>query len=84
VETEENQTQVSLSSHRPWKSLLDFHIPTEPITFPFFPPETNQKNHRKEPSGPPSLLHPFRLILGLENAEATPKKADQFSRQAYG
>jgi hypothetical protein len=28
VDAEENQRQVSLSAHRPWKSLRDFHIPT--------------------------------------------------------
>jgi hypothetical protein len=28
VESEENQTAVSLPSHRPWKSLRDSHIPT--------------------------------------------------------
>jgi hypothetical protein len=28
MDTEENQEQVSLSAHRPWKSRCDFHIPT--------------------------------------------------------
>jgi hypothetical protein len=27
-DAEENQTQVSLSAHSPWKSLRDSHIPT--------------------------------------------------------
>jgi hypothetical protein len=30
VDAEENQPQVSLSAHRPWKSLRDSHIPTAP------------------------------------------------------
>jgi hypothetical protein len=30
MESEENQKQVSLSSHSPWKSLCDSHIPTAP------------------------------------------------------
>ena len=32
VENEENQPQVSLFSHRPWKSLRASHIPTAPTT----------------------------------------------------
>jgi len=32
MESEENQTQVSLSSHSPWKSLRDSHIPSTPTT----------------------------------------------------
>ena len=47
VENEENQNQVSLVFHRPWKSLRDSHIPTTPTTIlPF--PNQNQKT-RKEP-----------------------------------
>jgi hypothetical protein len=30
MDAEENQTQVSLSAHSPWKSLRDSHIPTAP------------------------------------------------------
>jgi hypothetical protein len=30
MESEENQKRVSLSSHSPWKSLCDSHIPTAP------------------------------------------------------
>jgi len=30
MEREENQKRVSLSSHSPWKSLRDSHIPTAP------------------------------------------------------
>ncbi len=36
VDAEENQQQVSLSAHRPWKSLRDSHIPTAPMTIPLF------------------------------------------------
>jgi len=32
VDQEENQTQVSLLAHRPWKSLRDSHIPTASAT----------------------------------------------------
>ena len=32
VDAEENQQQVSLSAHRPWKSLRDYHIPTASTT----------------------------------------------------
>jgi len=35
MESEENQNQVSLASHSPWKSLRDSHIPTAPTTSPF-------------------------------------------------
>jgi hypothetical protein len=34
VGNEENQNQVSLLSHRPWKSLRDSHIPTAPMMVP--------------------------------------------------
>jgi len=47
VDAEENQRQVSLRAHRPWKSLRDSHIPTAPTkqgksgkpkaAFPLFP-----------------------------------------------
>jgi WD40 repeat protein len=36
VESLENQTQVFHSSHRPWKSLRDFHIPTASTTRSLF------------------------------------------------
>lgn len=29
MDAEENQTQVSLRAHSPWKSLRDSHIPTD-------------------------------------------------------
>ena len=32
VDAEENQNQVSLGDHRPWKSLRDSHIPTASMT----------------------------------------------------
>ena len=32
VDAEENRRQVSLSAHRPWKSLRDSHIPTATTT----------------------------------------------------
>jgi hypothetical protein len=49
VESEENQTTVSLSSHSPWKSLnRDFHIPTAPTAVPSFQNRTTKP--RKDPS----------------------------------
>jgi len=36
VESVENQDQVSLSSHRPWKSLRDSHIPIASTTASLF------------------------------------------------
>ena len=56
VESEENQMQVSHSSHRPWKSLRDSHIPTAAMAMDVLRPH----NERKEPRSP--LLR-FRLIL---------------------
>ena len=32
LDNEENQRQVSLVAHSPWKSLRDSHIPTAPAT----------------------------------------------------
>jgi len=32
MDAEENQMQVSLSAHSPWKSLRQFHIPTVATT----------------------------------------------------
>ena len=62
VENEENQNQVSLVFHRPWKSLRDSHIPTTQTTIlPF--PNQNQKT-RKEPQLRRKPQPPFfRLIL---------------------
>ena len=53
VETQENQNQVSLASHRPWKTLPVFHIPTA-STNPL--PMPNPK--RKDPAslGPTAFL----------------------------
>jgi hypothetical protein len=34
MENEENPKAVSLVSHRPWKSLRDFHISTAPTAVP--------------------------------------------------
>ena len=68
VENEENQNQVSLVSHRPWKSLRDFHIPTAPMTSSYSDPKNEPKIQRKEPGIAPARFLTFRLILGLENA----------------
>jgi hypothetical protein len=51
----------------PWKSLRDSHIPTAPAMF-VFPGKTNPKTQERSPAERASELHPFRLILGLENA----------------
>src|SRR2546425_947583 len=47
MESEENQTQVSLPSHSPWKSLRDSHIPTAPTTSPF----TKKQPKKRRPCG---------------------------------
>ena len=60
---EENQNQVSLSSHRPWKSLRDSHIPTAPTTNPL-----SQNQPKKGGPAADRFAPAFRLILGLENA----------------
>ena len=67
MENKENHNQVSLVSHRPWKSLCDSHIPTAPI--PAFVLYRNQ-NPKKGAQPRPSLTLPFRLIPGLENADS--------------
>ena len=61
VENDENQNQVSLVFHRPWKSLRDSHIPTTPTTIlPF--PNQNQKPERSpsyaESPNPRLQAHP--------------------------
>ena len=68
VENEENQNQVSLVFHRPWKSLRDSHIPTTPTTIlPF--PNQNQKTRkepqlRRKPQPPSSGLSFDEKMLG--------------------
>jgi len=49
VDAEENQLQVSLSAHRPWKSLRDFHIPSAPTT-----PAGRWKSNSRIPTFPPA------------------------------
>ena len=55
VDAEENQQQVSLSAHRPWKSLRDSHIPTAPTT----------QSYSTQKGGPAAdrFAPAFRLIL---------------------
>jgi len=64
VDAEENQHQVSLRAHRPWKSLRDSHIPTAattvekwkaqgrlptfPLLFLFLFPTSNAKNKPRQ------------------------------------
>jgi len=55
VDAEETQQQVSLSAHRPWKSLRDSHIPTAPTTSAFTSSERRPGRGRFAPA--------FRLIL---------------------
>jgi hypothetical protein len=61
---------VSPSSHRPWKSLRDSHIPTASTTrFLVLTTNNRQPNLRKEPLlGPVIPAPPFRLIFQLECA----------------
>ena len=62
VENEENQNQVSLVFHRPWKSLRDSHIPTTPTTI--LPvPKSKPKNQKGAPATQKAPTPVFRLIL---------------------
>jgi hypothetical protein len=74
VENEENQAQVSLVSHSPWKSLRDSHIPTAPARrgkvenqrqVSHFPTccFLNQINPRKETLAADRFTPAFRLII---------------------
>src|SRR5260370_10937183 len=68
----------------PWKSLRDSHIPTAPAMF-VFPGKTNPKTQERNPAERASELHPFRLILGLENASSQltfPRAAPLTPREA--
>src|ERR1700687_1786952 len=47
MESEENQTQVSLPSHNPWKSLRDSHIPTAPTTSFLSQKKTQERRPRR-------------------------------------
>jgi hypothetical protein len=76
VESAENQTQVSHSSHRPLKiPQRDFHISTAPAMTIFTEP--NQRKEVGRCAASPSLAPAlplvggpyFMLILRLENAE---------------
>ena len=72
MEALENRKAVSHRSHRPWKSLRDFHIPTATNA------STYLETYRKEPQ---QAASPFRLILALENAigqgcDANPVRGD--------
>ena len=51
MENAENQKQVSLVSHSPWKSLRDSHIPTAATTTVVL-----SQNHKKGASSLPSAL----------------------------
>jgi hypothetical protein len=59
--TKENQTQVSLRSHGPWKSLRDSHIPTAPTVF--VSQNLSKPNSRKETLAADRFAPTFRLIL---------------------
>jgi hypothetical protein len=81
VDAEENQQQVFLRGHSPWKSLRDSHIPTAatssgkvesqkqashfPTALRFLSSRAKQK---KEAWRRVAALPAFRLILQLENA----------------
>jgi hypothetical protein len=62
MESAENRKPVSLSSHSPWKSLRDSHIPTAPAALPL--------SQIKSQKGFSRISLSFRLILRLENAGA--------------
>jgi hypothetical protein len=76
MDAEENQKQVSLRAHSPWKSPGDFHIPTAPATprksgkpKPVFPLSLGTafvipNPNRKEPLAAGRFAPASRLILG--------------------
>jgi hypothetical protein len=64
MESAENRKSVSLSSHSPWKSLRDSHIPTAPAALPL--------SQIKSQKGFSRISLSFRLILRLENAGFQP------------
>ena len=69
MDTEENQTQVSLGAHSPWKSLRDSHIPTARRLLYIF-----KTFARKEPSSAIASGYGFRLILRLEKTFSTDRR----------
>ena len=54
VESQENQTQVFLPFHRPWKSLRDSHIPTASTMTPLSEPSQSQNQKGARPTPYPS------------------------------
>ena len=80
MDVEENQTQVSLNAHSPWKSLRDSHIPTVATKhwkwktknrFSHFPlPRVGSSDQIQKGGLAAELRSSSRLIVRLENAEA--------------
>ena len=56
--------RFSSASHRPWKLLRDFHIPTARATTSCSHPKTKERS----PAPPRPSSQSFRPVLGLENA----------------
>lgn len=80
VDAEDNQLQVFLRAHSPWKSLRDSHIPTAATNsgkvesqkqashFPTALRFLSSDKTKKEAWRRVAALPAFRLILQLENA----------------
>jgi hypothetical protein len=66
--TRKTKPRFPFVSPSPWKSLRDSHIPTAPAIAVFLTEKQIQKAHERSPLEREPELHPFRLILGLENA----------------
>ncbi len=81
MDVEENQVQVSLNAHSPWKSLRDSHIPTVATKqwkwktknrFPHFPlPRFPVSNQIQKGGLAAELRSSSRLIVRLESALRT-------------
>jgi hypothetical protein len=70
--TRKTKPRFPFVSPSPWKSLRDSHIPTAPAIVLFINRKQIRKTQERSPAQRAPELHPFRLILGLENAEALP------------
>jgi len=66
--TRKTEPSFPFVSHSPWKSLRDCHIPTAPAMAVFLIGKRNPKTKKGAQPERELELHPFRLILGLENA----------------
>jgi hypothetical protein len=71
VENEENQNQVSLRFPPPLEIAARFPHSHRAGDGYFSNQKTNPKTQERSPAHRVPELHPFRLILGLENAQGS-------------